>query len=175
MRPVGLPWASWVWKTSLGLVYGGDGGESGNGGAEGTVQSPSSPCVEAPESCVWGLMASPFSQLPCMPSGRGARRGPVQGLERWISDEGNQVTAPGERCRLCWEEMWHHFSQGSYDWNRRRWPGRQDEVTNTDEGRRNSNVYFRSASSFYIASSDSRECESIITYDTVIYIYIISL
>lgn len=41
MRPVGLPWASWVWKMSLGLGYsggsvgGGEGGESG--GAVGAI------------------------------------------------------------------------------------------------------------------------------------------
>lgn len=43
MRPVGLPWASWVWKMSLGLGYsagpggGGDGG--GSGGAVGSELS----------------------------------------------------------------------------------------------------------------------------------------
>lgn len=41
MRPVGLPWASWVWKMSLGLGYSGGsvgGGEGGgSGGAVGSV------------------------------------------------------------------------------------------------------------------------------------------
>lgn len=36
IRPVGLPWASWVWKMSLGLGYsGGEGG--GSGGAVGST------------------------------------------------------------------------------------------------------------------------------------------
>ena len=88
MRPVGLPWASWVWNTSLGLGYsagparGGDGG--GSGGAVGSEPSGLGPVVwlwafgssfGAPvsgaaaaaaaiatvSSSVWGLLASPFS------------------------------------------------------------------------------------------------------------------
>lgn len=73
MRPVGLPWASWVWNMSLGLGYsggpdgGGDGG--GSGGAVGSTPlwlwlwlggfcSSIAPASAALGSC--GLIASPF-------------------------------------------------------------------------------------------------------------------
>ena len=82
MRPVGLPWASWVWKMSLGLGYsagpgsGGDGG--GSGGAVGSEPSwpglvgwlwpfcsssgaPVTAAVATVASPIRGLLASPFS------------------------------------------------------------------------------------------------------------------
>ena len=99
IRPVGLPWASWVWKTSLGLGYsagpgrGGDGG--GSGGAVGSEPSRLGPVVwlwsfgsssGAPasgaaaaaaataiatvSSSVWGLLASPFSMGSVLDRGR---------------------------------------------------------------------------------------------------------
>lgn len=75
MRPVGLPWASWVWKMSLGLGYsggpGGGGEGGGSGGAVGSKQpwfwfwlwlwafcSSMASAPAALESC--GLIASPF-------------------------------------------------------------------------------------------------------------------
>lgn len=58
MRPVGLPCASCVWNTSLGLGHGEV--SCGSGGADGMALWLSSSPGEPLESCTSGLMASPF-------------------------------------------------------------------------------------------------------------------
>lgn len=73
MRPVGLPWASWVWKMSLGLEYSGGPGGGGEGGGSGGAVGSTHPglwafcssMASAPatlESC--GLISSPFCISP---------------------------------------------------------------------------------------------------------------
>lgn len=130
IRPVGLPWASWVWNISFGLWHCGEGGEVDNGGAEGTALLSSSP-VELLESCVCGLMASPSCITPsspfspkssCMLSSLNTHTQLYCAAQVWcwISDEGNQVTGTGDCYWLCEGETWHHFSQRSYYWYRRR-------------------------------------------------------
>ncbi|TNN34056.1 hypothetical protein EYF80_055774 [Liparis tanakae] len=95
MRPVGLPWASWVWKTSRGLGYsGGPGGGGEGGGGRGGA----TPVSEAPVPRGLGPRVLRARGLPGLHRAPASVRPPLGALALlWRGEETRSAPRPADR------------------------------------------------------------------------------